>query len=128
MRLIARARGPLRELQPDGLARVSAAARFSFVYCGAGQISRCFSGRDCDGRDRYGGRRTTLVPRLRGRRARFRALREASDACCWAPESAAGAEGLRVLSDPADSSRALMWGGRSVTQPRGGRVARRPSS
>ena len=108
VRLVARARGPLRELQPDGVARFGSAARFSFVYCGARQISRCFSRRDCDGRDRYGGRRATLVPRLRGRRFSVCALCEASDACCWASESAAGAERLRLLSDPADAGRALM--------------------
>ena len=52
VRLVARARGPLRELQPDGLARFGSAARFSFVYCGARQVSRRLAGRDCDGRDR----------------------------------------------------------------------------
>ena len=108
MRLIARARGPLREREPDGVARFGSAARFSFVYCGARQISRCFSRRDCDGRDRYGGRRATLVPRLRGRRFSVRALREASYACRRTAESAAGAEGIRLLSDPADTCGTLM--------------------
>ena len=108
VRLVARARGPLRELQPDGVAQFGSAARFSFVYCGAGQISRCFSRRDCDGRDRDGGRRATLVPRLRGRRARFRALREASNASRRTAKSAAGAAGLRVLSHTADACGSLM--------------------
>ena len=107
MRLIARARGPLRERQPDGVARVSVAARLSFVYCGARQISRCFSRRDCDGRDRYGGRRATLVSGLRGRRFSVCALCEASDASGRAPESAAGAAGIRLIPDPADTGCAL---------------------
>ena len=109
MRLIARARSPLRECQPDGVARFGSAARFSFVYCGARQISRCFSRRDCDGRDRDRDSCATLVPRLRGRRTRFRALREASNASRRTAESAAGAEGIRLLSDPADTGCALMF-------------------
>ena len=103
MRLVTRARGPLRERKPDGVARISAAARLSFVYCGARQISRRLARRDRDGRDRYGDRRATLVPRLRGRRARFRALCEASYACRWASESAAGTAGIRLIPDPADT-------------------------
>ena len=108
VRFVARARGPLRELQPDGLARFGSAARFSFVYCGARQISRRLARRDCDGRHRYGGSRTTLVSGLCGGRFSVRALREASDAGGRAPESAAGAAGIRLLSDPADTGCALM--------------------
>ena len=107
MRLVACARGPLRERQPDGVARFGSAARFSFVYCGARQISRCFSRRDCDGRDRYGERCVTLVPWLRSGRFSVRALREASDASRRTAESAAGAAGIRLLSDSADTSCAL---------------------
>ena len=108
MWLVARARGPLRELQPDGVARFGSAARFSFMYCGAGQISRCFSRRDCDGRYRYGGRRTTLVPRLCGGRARFCALCAASYGCRWTAKSTAGAAGIRFIPDPADACGPLM--------------------
>ena len=107
MRFVARARGPLRELQPYCVARFGSAARFSFVYCGARQVSRCFSRRDCDGRDRYGDRRTTLVSGLCGGRFSVCALRAASDAGGRAPESAARAAGIRVLSDSADACRAL---------------------
>ena len=103
MRLIARARSPLRELQPDGVARFGSAARFSFVYCGARQISRGFSRRDCDGRYRYGDRRVTLVPGIRGGRFSVRALRKASNDGGRASESAAGAAGIRVIPDSADT-------------------------
>ena len=107
MRLVARARSPLWELQPDGVARFGSAARFSFVYCGARQISRCFSRRDCDGRGRDRDRRATLVSGLCGDRFSVRALREASDASRRTAESAAGAAGIRLLSDSADTSCAL---------------------
>ena len=108
MRLIARARSPLRELQPDGVARFGSAARFSFVYCGARQISRRFSRRDCDGRYRYGDRRVTLVPGIRGGRFSVRALREASYGCRRTSKSAARTTRVRLLSDPADACCALM--------------------
>ena len=91
MWLVAGARGSLRERQPDGVARVSVAARLSFVYCGARQISRGFSRRDCDGRYRYGDRRVTLVPGIRGGRFSVRALREASYGCRRTSKSAARA-------------------------------------
>ena len=103
MWLVARARGPLRERQPDGLARVSAAARFPFVYCGARQISRRLARRDCDGCDRDRDRGPTLVPRLRSRRFIFRAVRKASNDGGRAPESAARAAGIRLIPDPADT-------------------------
>ena len=107
MRLIARARGPLRELQPDGLARFGSAARFSFVYCGARQISRRLARRDCDGCDRDCDRGPTLVPRLRSRRFIFRAVRKASNGGGRASEPTAGAAGIRLIPDPADAGRAL---------------------
>ena len=107
MRLVARARGPLRERQPYCVARFGSAARFSFVYCGARQISRCFSRRDCDGRDRYGERCVTLVPWLRGGRFSVRALRAASDTGRRTAKSTAGAEGIRLIPDSADTSCAL---------------------
>ena len=108
VRLVAGARGPLRERQPDGVARVSVAARLSFVYCGPCQISRGFSRRDCDGRYRYGDRRVTLVPGLRGGRFSVRALREASYGCRRTSKSAARTTRVRLLSDPADACCALM--------------------
>ena len=108
MWLVAGARGPLRERQPDGVARVSVAARLSFVYCGARQISRGFSRRDCDGRYRYGDRRVTLVPGIRGGRFSVRALREASYGCRRTSKSAARTTRVRLLSDPADACGTLM--------------------
>ena len=108
MWLVARARGPLRERQPDGVARVSVAARLSFVYCGARQISRGFSRRDCDGRYRYGDRRVTLVPGIRGGRFSVRALREASYGCRRTSKSAARTTRIRLLSDPADACGTVM--------------------
>ena len=108
MRLIARARSPLRECQPDGVAWFGSAASFSFVYCGARQISRGFSRRDCDGRYRYGDRRVTLVPGLRGGRFSVRALREASYGCRRTSKSAARTTRVRLLSDPADACGTLM--------------------
>ena len=107
MWLVARARGPLRERQPDGLARVSAAARFPFVYCGARQISRCFARRDCDGCDRDRDSCATLVSGLRSRRFSVRALREASYGCRRTSKSAARTTRVRLLSDPADACCAL---------------------
>ena len=103
MRLIARARSPLRECQPDGVAWFGSAASFSFVYCGARQISRGFSRRDCDGRYRYGDRRVTLVPGIRGGRFSVRALREASYGCRRTSKSAARTTRVRLLSDSADA-------------------------
>ena len=108
MRLVARARGPLRERQPYCVARFGSAARFSFVYCGARQISRGFSRRDCDGRYRYGDRRVTLVPGIRGGRFSVRALREASYGCRRTSKSAARTKRVRLLSDPADACGTLM--------------------
>ena len=108
MRLIARARSPLRECQPDGVAWFGSAASFSFVYCGARQISRGFSRRDCDGRYRYGDRRVTLVPGLRGGRFSVRALREASYGCRRTSKSAARTTRVRLLSDPTDACGTLM--------------------
>ena len=103
MWLVARARGPLREREPDGVARFGSTARFSFVYCGVGQISRCFSRRNCDGRHRDRDRGPTLVPRLRSHRFIFRAVRKASNGGGRASESAAGAAGIRFIPDPADA-------------------------
>ena len=143
MRLIARARSPLRERQPDGLARVSTAARFSFVYCGAREKCRGLARRDCDGCDRDRDRGATLVPRLRSRRFIFRAVRKASSAGGRASEPTAGAAGIRLIPDPADTGCALnvnmytylqnyttLWGGRdksglSVPEP-AERVRARP--
>ena len=107
VRLVTRARGPLRERQPDGVARFSSAARFPFVYRGARQISRCFARRDCDGCDRDRDSCATLVSGLRSRRFSVCALRKASDTGRRTAESTAGAAGLRLLSDSADACRAL---------------------
>ena len=108
MRLIARARSPLRECQPDGVAWFGSAASFSFVYCGAREKCRSLARRDCDGCDRDCDRGPTLVPRLRSRRFIFRAVRKASNDGGRAPESAARAAGIRLIPDPADAGRALM--------------------
>ena len=103
MWLVARARGPLRERQPDGVARFGSTSRLPALHRGTrkkrSRLARC----DRDGCDRDCDRGPTLVPRLRSRRFIFRAVRKASNDGGRAPESAARAAGIRLIPDPADT-------------------------